>query len=100
MARLVLTSPINESACRKPPMPPRFHGLAALLCVGLVSGLALCAPARSQTEYYRHTFFDNGPNTSSYYYSSGKAVAPSTLELSSEKLPLDSATFFTPPNSL
>ena len=66
----------------------------------MVSGLALCAPARGQTEYYRHTFFDNGSRTGSYCYSSGKAVAPSTLELQDRKLPLDSVTFFTPPNSL
>src|SRR5579862_7505421 len=100
MARLLLISLINQSARRKPPPPSRLLGLAALLCVGLIPGLVLCAPALPQTEYYRHTFFDNGPHTGSYYYSSGKAVAPSTLELSAEKLPLDSATFFTPPNSL
>ncbi len=54
----------------------------------------------AQTTYYRHTFFDNGPRTSGYYYSTGKAVAPSTVELQGERLPLDSRTFFTPPNSI
>ena len=68
--------------------------------MALVSGLAWCTPAWGQTEYYRHTFFDNGPRTGSYFYSSGKAVPPSTLELQNQRLPLDSATFFTPPNSL
>ena len=54
----------------------------------------------AQTSYYRHIFFDNGPRTSSYYYSSGKAVEPSTLEVVDKKLPLSSEVFFTPPNSL
>jgi hypothetical protein len=56
--------------------------------------------AAAQSSYYRHIFFDNGPPTGSYFYSSGKAVAPSTLEIVDNRLPLDSATFFTPPNAL
>jgi hypothetical protein len=62
----------------------------------------LTSPPRSwgQTSYYRHIFFDNGPHTSTYYYSSGKAVEPSTLEIRDKKLPLDSDVYLTPPNSL
>jgi hypothetical protein len=58
------------------------------------------AGALGQTSYYRHTFFDNGPRDASYYYSSGKAVAPSTLETREKRLPLDAATFFSGPNSV
>jgi hypothetical protein len=54
----------------------------------------------AQTSYYRHTFFDNGPKTSGYYYTSGKASAPSSVKLDGKRLPLDSKVFFTPPNSL
>jgi hypothetical protein len=54
----------------------------------------------AQSSYYRHTFFDNGPKEASYYYSAGKAVAPSTLETRDKKLPLDRTTFFTGPNSV
>ena len=62
---------------------------------------ALAAGAtRAQSSYYRHTFFDNGPKDLTYYYSSGNAVAPSTLETRQAKLPLDGTTFFTAPNSL
>lgn len=54
----------------------------------------------AQSSYYRHTFFDNGPKGASYYYSSGRAVEPSTLETRDKKLPLDRTTFFTGPNSV
>jgi hypothetical protein len=54
----------------------------------------------AQTSYYGHIFFDNGPRTTAYYYSGGKAVEPSTLELLDSKLPLNSEVFFTPPNSV
>jgi hypothetical protein len=77
------------------------YRLYALIVV-VVAVLSLTSAPRSvaQTSYYRHIFFDNGPRTSSYFYSLGKAVEPSTLEIHDEKLPLDSAVFFTPPNSL
>src|SRR5262249_30441576 len=65
-----------------------------------LSCLLVASPARAQTEYYHHTFFDNGPRTSSYFDSTGKSVAPSALELQEDRLPLDSKTFLTPPNSL
>jgi hypothetical protein len=58
------------------------------------------AGAWAQSSYYRHTFFDNGPKGASYYYSSGKAVAPSTLETQEKRLPLDGTTFLTGPNSV
>ena len=71
-------------------------GIAASLLVAAL----LPAGALGQTSYYRHTFFDNGPRDASYYYSSGKAVDPSTLETREKRLPLDGTTFFTGPNSV
>jgi exo beta-1,2-glucooligosaccharide sophorohydrolase (non-reducing end) len=70
--------------------------------IAAVAAVLLTAAPRSvaQTSYYRHIFFDNGPRTSTYYYSSGKAVEPSTLEVRDKKLPLESGVFLTPPNSL
>jgi hypothetical protein len=62
--------------------------------------LTAAPPAPAQTAYYQHAFFDNGPHTTAYAYSSGKAVAPSTLELHGKRLPLDGQFFFTPPNAL
>src|ERR1700747_2156983 len=56
--------------------------------------------ARADTGYYRHIFFDNSLEPDAYYYSSGKASAPSTLALPHNKLPVESKIFFTPPNAL
>jgi hypothetical protein len=68
--------------------------------VAAVLSLTSAPRSAAQTSYYRHVFFDNGPRTSTYFYSFGKAVEPSTLEVLDKKLPLSSDVFFTPPNSL
>ena len=72
------------------------------IIVVVLAGTCLLTTSRSsaQTSYYRHIFFDNGPRTSAYFYTSGKAVAPSTVEFQNGKLPLDSKIFLTPPNSI
>src|SRR5258708_27761531 len=60
----------------------RFAG-RVLVCAGLFTA-ALCASlsvAHADTEYYRHTLFDNSLTQDAYFYSSGTASAPSTLEL-------------------
>jgi hypothetical protein len=74
--------------------------VAIALALALTGAVLLPAGVRGQSSYYRHTFFDNGPRAPAYYYSSGKGVAPSTLETVADKLPLDGATFFTGPNSV
>ncbi len=73
---------------------------AVIAVVAAVLSLTSAPRSSAQTSYYRHIFFDNGQRTSSYFYSLGKAVEPSTLEVHDKKLPLDSGVFFTPPNSL
>jgi hypothetical protein len=65
------------------------------LCLGLV-----CTFAKGDTRYYEHTLFDNSLEPDAYYYSSGKATSPSTLELMHGKLPVSRDLFFTPPNAL
>lgn len=62
--------------------------------------LFLCPASGADTEYYRHTFFDNSNTPDAYFYSAGKAAAPSILDLRDEKAPVDSKNFFTPPNAL
>ncbi len=52
------------------------------------------------TEYYRHSFFDNSLTNDSYFYSSGNASGPSLLELKNGKLPIENNVFLTPPNAL
>ena len=66
-----------------------------LLCLAVV-----CPFAKGDTQYYKHTLFDNSLEPDAYYYSSGKAASPSTLELIHGKLPVSHDFFYTPPNAL
>jgi exo beta-1,2-glucooligosaccharide sophorohydrolase (non-reducing end) len=82
---------------------PRERRRSRLFLIGMAAAaliLLLCRAARADTEYYRHTFFDNSNTPDSYFYSVGRAVAPSVLELRNQKAPVDSNIFFTPPNAL
>jgi exo beta-1,2-glucooligosaccharide sophorohydrolase (non-reducing end) len=56
--------------------------------------------AQADTDYYRHSFFDNSLTRDAYFYSSGKPSAPSSLELVNGKLPVETQNFYTPPNAL
>ncbi len=59
-----------------------------------------CFAAVTPTDYYNHVVFDNSITPDYYYYSSGRAVFPSTLDLLSGALPVEHKTFFTAPNAL
>jgi exo beta-1,2-glucooligosaccharide sophorohydrolase (non-reducing end) len=74
----------------------------ALLCIALFTVAAFTGMdvVRADTDYYRHTFFDNSITSDAYFYSSGKVSAPSSLLLKDGKLPVDTRIFFTPPNAL
>jgi exo beta-1,2-glucooligosaccharide sophorohydrolase (non-reducing end) len=82
----------------------RFESRGSVRAVPWITVIALtllvCRTCGADSEYYRHTFFDNSNTPDVYFYSEGKAVAPSTLELRNRKAPVDSSTFFTPPNAL
>jgi exo beta-1,2-glucooligosaccharide sophorohydrolase (non-reducing end) len=73
-----------------------------LACGGLVAAAVFTCGrvARADTDYYRHSFFDNSLTRDAYFYSSGKPSAPSSLELVNGKLPVDTRNFYTPPNAL
>jgi hypothetical protein len=62
--------------------------------------ILLAASAKADIEYYRRIFFDNSLTSDAYFYSSGKASAPSSLALTNGKIPIDSKVSFTPPNAL
>jgi hypothetical protein len=68
--------------------------------VFLICLLILSPFAAGDTEYYQHILFDNSLESDAYYYSTGKASAPSTLELEHGKLPVSKTVFLTPPNAL
>ena len=80
----------------------RKYSLGALAYFALLGGTVFTAAgvACADTEYYRHQFFDNSITSDAYFYSAGKASAPSSLLLINGKLPVESKTFFTPPNAL
>src|SRR5258708_2163902 len=73
-----------------------------LVCIGLVTAALFASMnvAHAATEYYRHTLFDNSLTQDAYFYSSGKASAPSSLELVHGKLPVQTQPLFTPPIAL
>jgi hypothetical protein len=56
-----------------------FFLLGTLLFPSLVHG---------NTDYYRHTYFDNSLTSDFYFYSSGQASAPSSLEQSNDSTSL------------
>src|SRR3984893_5711777 len=58
------------------------------------------AIAQGNSDYYRHTYFDNSLNSDFYFYSSGQASAPSSLEQKNWRLPVETKIFLTPPNAL
>ena len=68
--------------------------------LGVLLFLFFTTLVRADTEYYRHVLFDNSLESDAYFYSEGKASAPSTLELNRNKLPVSREVFFTPPNAL
>src|SRR5437762_11876941 len=64
--------------------------------------LALFAPVAllAQSSYYEHVVFDNSLADGTFYYSRAAATFPSKLETSHDKIPIDTAHFFSPPNAL
>src|SRR5580698_2057309 len=79
---------------------PRMHSASPLslhLCCCLI---LISIPSSAATDYYNHVIFDNSITPDSYYYSSGRSVFPSTVELLSGALPVEKKNFFTPPNAL
>jgi exo beta-1,2-glucooligosaccharide sophorohydrolase (non-reducing end) len=57
-----------------------------------------CSAAAS--DYYNHIIFDNSITSDYYYYSGGRSVFPSTIELLSGSIPVEKNNFFSPPNAL
>jgi len=71
--------------------------LSSLFCIAAFLSPAL---ACGNSEYYRHIYFDNSLNSDFYFYSSGQASSPSSIEQKNWKLPVETRIFLTPPNAL
>ena len=82
-----------------------FRKFAVRMAIHLIvcsswGGVLLTGSAHADTRYYQHSFFDNSLTPDVYYYSSGKASAPSVLTLVNGKVPVEGKIFQTPPNAL
>ena len=71
-----------------------------VVVLAVASGFLRVPWASADTSYYQHTFFDNSLTPDAYYYSSGRASAPSQLALVNGKIPVEHETFVSPPNAL
>ncbi len=80
---------------------PKIRSARCVLCLVWISILStLPSLAVTGTDYYNHVVFDNSITSDFYYYSSGRSVFPSSVELQSGALPVEKKIFFTAPNAL
>lgn len=62
--------------------------------------LAVHPSASADQNYSQQVFFDNSLSPGSYFYSSGRVSAPSSLLLADGKVPVETSTFVSGPNAL
>jgi exo beta-1,2-glucooligosaccharide sophorohydrolase (non-reducing end) len=72
--------------------------VSCFLCLAIL--VALPCGAAAASDYYNHIIFDNSITSDYYYYSGGRSVFPSTVELLSGSIPVEKKNFFSPPNAL
>lgn len=66
----------------------------------LLSFFCFARTAVADQNFSQQVFFENSLSPGSYFYSSGKVSAPSTLKLIDGKLPVETSTFISGPNAL
>ncbi len=66
----------------------------------LMECAATLPPAWADQNYSQQVFFENSLSPGSYFYSEGRASAPSTLRLIDGKLPVETSSFISAPNAL
>lgn len=74
--------------------------LRAFRCLVVLSLLAPSPCILAQDDYLNHLIFTNSPTPDNDFYTGAITVAPSNLESSDGRLPVETRTFFTPPNAL
>ncbi|MHB1675092.1 MAG: glucoamylase family protein [Acidobacteriaceae bacterium] len=85
----------TDSAYR--PAKPIVRALPVLI---LISALVFMPSAHADQNYSQQMFFENSLSPDNYFYSEGKASAPSSLTLVAGKLPIETTTFISGPNAL
>ena len=91
-----LWSRISSEICMRNKSDELFQGDT----LRFVVTLALLGVGFAQSGYYRHIVFDNSITPDFYYYSGAGEVKPSSVEKISERLPVETKFFRTPPNAL
>jgi exo beta-1,2-glucooligosaccharide sophorohydrolase (non-reducing end) len=72
----------------------------AFCCLVVVSVLSLCSCAFAQDDSLNHLVFTNSATPDNDFYTGARSVAPSSLESVDGRLPVETRTFYTPPNAL
>jgi exo beta-1,2-glucooligosaccharide sophorohydrolase (non-reducing end) len=76
------------------------HHRNCFLFPALIALFFLSNVAFASTEYYRHSIFDNSLTPDLYFYSWAQASGTSFIDQKNWRLPVETKTFFTPPNAL
>src|ERR1700756_5718100 len=71
-----------------------------LLCIAVMVATTGVLLAQTQQLWQQQEFFQNSESRTAYFYSSGNASGASRLELIDKKLPVDTSSFVSAPNSL
>ncbi len=71
-----------------------------VVILALASCFGAPASARADQNYSQQVFFDNSLSPGNYFYSSGRASAPSKLLLVKGRIPVETSTFISGPNAL
>ena len=70
------------------------------ILLALAGWLAAPLSTHADQNYSQQVFFDNSLSSGNYFYSSGRASAPSKLLLNDGKIPVETSTFISGPNAL
>lgn len=68
--------------------------------VTILAGVGLAPSGWADQNYSQQVFFENSLSPGSYFYSSGRASAPSSLHLIDGRIPIETETFVSGPNAL
>src|ERR1700723_3313611 len=74
--------------------------ITTLLRISALLGAISILPAAHAQTWQQHEFFQNSESLHSYFYSGGNVSGASKLELIDKKLPVDTSSFISAPNSL